>query len=379
MRLGIDASNIRSGGGVTHLVELLRAADPFAYGFAQVVVWASRATLSRLDDRSWLLKRHDPVLERDYVHRALWQRNRLGVLAKAERCDLLFVPGGSFATDFRPVVTMSQNMLPFEWKEMLRFGLSTITLRYAFLRWSQTRSYRNADGIIFLTRYARSSVLSVTGTLQGKTATIPHGINRRFFMKPRRQISIHDYDEGNPFKIIYVSIVNVYKHQWNVVDAVAALRVEGLPVTLEMIGPSYRPALRHLQKTIMHVDPENKFINYLGNVPYDELHAKYAEADMCVFASSCENMPIILLEGMAAGLPIASSNYGPMPEMLGDNGVYFDPESAASIEKSIKELIYSPDLRMQVSEGAYEQSQMYSWKRCANETFGFLREVLSNS
>ena len=54
MRLGIDASNIRSGGGVTHLVELLRAAEPSAYGFAQVIVWASQATLTRLDERPWL-------------------------------------------------------------------------------------------------------------------------------------------------------------------------------------------------------------------------------------------------------------------------------------------------------------------------------------
>jgi hypothetical protein len=38
MILGIDASNIREGGGVTHLVELLRSVDPLVHGFSQVVV-----------------------------------------------------------------------------------------------------------------------------------------------------------------------------------------------------------------------------------------------------------------------------------------------------------------------------------------------------
>ena len=45
MRLGIDASNIRAGGGVTHLVELLRAVDRLAYGFSQVIVWGGQGTL----------------------------------------------------------------------------------------------------------------------------------------------------------------------------------------------------------------------------------------------------------------------------------------------------------------------------------------------
>jgi len=44
MHLSIDASNIRPGGGVTHLVELLRAADRLAYGFSQVIVWGGQAT-----------------------------------------------------------------------------------------------------------------------------------------------------------------------------------------------------------------------------------------------------------------------------------------------------------------------------------------------
>jgi hypothetical protein len=46
MILGINASNIRSGGGVTHLVELLRAAEPEMYGFNKVIVWSGKKTLS---------------------------------------------------------------------------------------------------------------------------------------------------------------------------------------------------------------------------------------------------------------------------------------------------------------------------------------------
>ncbi len=375
MILGVDASNIRAGGGITHLVELLAAAEPARYGFNTVVIWASAATLSLLEERPWLAKRSDPILEKHYLHRALWQRNRLGELAKKEGCNLLFIPGGSFATDFRPVVTMSQNLLPFEWKELSRYGVSLTTFRLILLRWTQSHSFRKASGTIFLTRYAQDVVLKVTETLQGKVAIIPHGIEKRFLNRPRTHRPLAECGEANPIRLVYVSIINVYKHQWRVAEAVVKLRAEGLPVVLDLIGPAYPTALRKLREVLLRVDPTGSFIRYCGAIPYKKLHSHYAEADLCIFASSCENMPNTLLEGMASGLPIACSQRGPMPEILGDAGVYFNPEDPASIFDAIRKLIESPVLRTEMAQAAYERAQEYSWKRCADQTFGFFAEV----
>ena len=87
---------------------------------------------------------------------------------------------------------------------------------------------------------------------------------------------------------------------------------------------------------MMNLDPDGDFITYKGTVPHEQLNAHYAAANLCVFASSCENMPNILLEGMASGLPIACSNRGPMSEILGDAGLYFDPEVVDSIAEAIR-------------------------------------------
>ena len=95
-----------------------------------------------------------------------------------------------------------------------------------------------------------------------------------------------------------------------------------------------------------------------------------------MFASSCENMPIILLEGMASGLPIACSHRGPMPEVLCGAGVYFDPENADEIAATLRQLIDDPELRRRCAEGAFAKAQAYySWERCARETFTFLRQI----
>lgn len=375
MRLCIDGSNLRSGGGVTHLVELLRHADPAAHGFEQVFVWAPADTLGRLPERPWLVRRTEPVLEQHYLRRALWQRNQLGERARADRCDLLFVPGGSFATSFRPVVTMSRNMLPFERPELLRYGLSTLTLKFMMLRRTQARSFRRADGTIFLTRYAHDAVLALTGPLRGRTATIPHGVDDRFFDAPRPARALADCSAADPLRLVYVSIVDVYKHQSKVAEAVAGLRARGLPLRLDLIGPAYPPSLGALQRTLQRVDPRGEAVRYLGPVPHGELHAAYAAADIGIFASSCENMPNILLEGMAAGLPLACSRRGPMPEVLGNAGVYFDPEDATSIAEAISRLAASPSLRQALAQAAWERARQFGWRRCADDTFAFLATV----
>lgn len=375
--VGIDATNLRQGGGITHLLELLAVAEPLQHGINKIVIWGDRTILATLEDRPWLVKIIPPECDLGLMRRMFWQRFKLSRAASDAGCDLLFVPGGSYAGSFAPVVTMSQNLLPFERQELRRFGLSRATVRLMLLRWMQSRSFLRSDGVIFLTNYAKNQVLSTAGKISGRITVIPHGLNPRFRIAPKPQLPLSEYSEQRPFRLIYVSIVNQYKHQWHVVEAGAKLRRAALPIVLDLVGPSYPPALVRLMDTIAHFDPEGKWVCCHGEIPYAGLHHKYNKADLGIFASSCENMPNILLETMAAGLPIACSNRGPMPEVLGDAGVYFDPEDPNDIASALRELIDSPDLRARLAKSSFERAQAFSWQRCASETFGFLAEVAS--
>lgn len=372
MKIGIDASNIRGGGGVTHLVALLGAAKPQKYNFEQVIVWGSSSTLNRIRNRDWLRKVHDPLLDRGLPLRLYWQRIMLDRLAHMERCDILFIPGGSYFGEFRPFVTMSQNLLPFDLLETKRYGFSWMFLRNLLLRWLQTYSFQTADGVVFLSRYARDSVLHAIGGVNARIAVIPHGVERQFLQSPRDQEALEHFTHQRPLRLLYVSIIDMYKHQWRVAKAVGELERLGLPVQLDLIGPAYAPALSRLRLALQSIDPEEAFIHYRGSVSYTELSSCYHAADIFIFASSCENMPNILLEAMASGLPIACSKCGPMPEVLGDAGTYFDPERVSDIANAITNLVESPTLRRQKAEAAYELAQSYTWERCAEQTFAFL-------
>ena len=377
LHLGIDASNIRQGGGVTHLSQLLNAADPAAAGIERITVWAARSMAAALPARPWLEVRSPAWLEAGMPRRMFGQQFQLAGELKQAGCDVLFSPGGTLPLWCSiPTVTMSQNMLPFEPLEALRFGRwSGMRLKMWLLRQSQIRSFKRADGLIFLTQYARDGVSRWLGKAKGRQVTISHGIEPRFAANPRQQKPAQDYSFHQPFTFLYVSILMPYKHQIQVAKAASDLRRAGSPVRVRFVGAESGRYGKQFSEMLRQIDPQGEFLLWPGCIPFEDLHAEYQVADAFLFASSCENLPNILIEAMTAGLPIACSNRGPMPEVLGDAGVYFDPLWPQEITAAMRKLIHAVDLRAHMAEQARELSRAYSWHRCAKETFEFIAAV----
>lgn len=379
MQLAFDACNISSGGGLTHLVQLLSAARPLASGVERVHIWTSQNTAQKLPRQDWLVI-HTPDWCNWGLLRRMWaQQFVLPGLVSRAGCNVLFSPGGTLpARCSVPMVTMSQNMLPFEPDRAALFGRwSWMRLKMRLLRVSQGRSFKRAQGVIFLTEYARTAINKALGGLQVATALVAHGIEPRFVMPPRTQRLVQAVAE-QPLQLLYVSIQDPYKHHVELLQAVAQLRAQGRSVVLRMVGANSQPYAVAVQRQRQLLDPDGVFLQDLGHVNFEQLHELYQQADVFVFASSCENLPNILIEAMAAGLPIACAQRGPMPEVLGDAGVYFDPESPDTIAQAIAALADDPDLRAQLAQRAWQKAQAYSWERCARETLDFVAQVARN-
>ncbi|KUY16991.1 hypothetical protein BAZ12_19930 [Elizabethkingia miricola] len=372
MIIAIDASNIRSGGGLTHLKHILEDAKPEHYNIQKIIIWSNEKTLKQLPDYKWLQKENSQWLNKSFIHAFIFQAVFLSRLLLKYNVSVLFVPGGSFLGSYKNVVSMSQNMLPFEETEYKRFQKYSTRLRFKILRITQGYTFKKSKGVIFLTEYAKKAIGTALN-LKNKNIIIPHGINTNFLQQPKNQKSINEYSFSNPYRLLYVSIITAYKHQWNVAEAVLKLRQLGYPVILDLVGEHDLESMAKLSE-ILKKD-ENNIINVRGLVAYEELANIYKEADGFVFASSCENMPIILIEAMTAGLPIASSNKGPMPEILGRDGFYFDPLNVDNIFNSLKEMLDNEKKRAQFSVGSYNKSLNYTWKDCSERTFEYLSQI----
>ena len=373
-KLGINASRARSGGAIAHLVGVLEEINPVEFGVSEVHVWSYAKLLSALPTVPWLIKHAPHELDGSLLRQLWWERFTLpGELRKFDCSILLNVDAGSICR-FRPAVTMSRDMLSYEPGEMERYGLSKSRLRLIALRHVQNAAMRSADGAVFLTHYAADIIQKSCGPLPN-VAYVPHGVGAEFraVENVRNWPSVGD----RAIRCLYISNALPYKHQWHVVKAVAKLRERGLNLHLELVGGGEGWAQKRLESQILESDPQRVFVTQHEFVPQHILPEFLSKADLFVFASSCENMPNTLVEAMAAGLPIACSNRGPMPEVLEDGGTYFDPESPESIASAIADLIENPDKRWKLALRAKELSHQYSWVRCANETFSFISDVAS--
>lgn len=372
MIIAIDASNIRSGGGLTHLKHILEEAKPDDHGIEKVIIWSNDKTLNQLPDYKWLDKEKNKWLNKSFIHSFIFQTLFFSGILRKHKVSVLFVPGGTFLGSYKNVVSMSQNMLPFEEVEYNRFQKFSRRLRFKILRITQSLTFKKSKGIIFLTEYAKNTISSVL-RLQNEHVIIPHGINKKFLQQPKIQKNIKEYSFSYPYRLLYVSIITAYKHQWNVAEAVLKLREQGYPVTLDLVGDHDIESMLKLNEVIKK-DKYN-IINVKGVVEYEKLATIYKDADGFVFASSCENMPIILIEAMTAGLPIASSNKGPMPEVLGTDSFYFDPLNVNNIFDSLKEMLEDERKRTRFSAESYNKSLNYTWKNCSERTFEYLSQI----
>ena len=373
--LGIDAANIRHGGGITHLSQLLKHANPKNSGISKVVIWSNQKTLDKLPNKNWLKKKKTKILDGNFLKRTYWQSLKLTKELRKEKCNILFVPGGSFTTSFRPIVSMHQNQLPFELKEIARYGISLMTFKLIILRISQTISFKKSNGIIFLSKYSQNSLFNAIDLKKIRYKIVPHGIENRFFMKPREQMDISKYNSSNPYKLIYISSIDYYKHQWNVVEAASVLRGKGYPLQLDLYGSANPKALVRLDNIIQKYDKNREYIRYNKEIDFNTIEKIYHNSDLSLFASSCETFGQIIIESMASGIPICCSKMSAMPEILKDGGVYFDPLDINEITKVLEELINSKDLRLSKSMKSYNYAKDFNWEKASEQTFSFFREV----
>lgn len=370
MKIGINASRARSGGARAHLIGILQALDPARFGIDEVHVWSYRDLLDDLPKAPWL-RGHSPApLAGSLASQMAWERWSLPRELERTGCDVLMNVDAGSVCRFRPSVTMSQDMLSYEPGEMDRWPMSLFKLRLIALLHVQNAALRDADVALFLTDYARQVIGASAGRMRA-TQVIPHGIPDRF-----RNIENRPWPASREeINCLYISPLWLFKHQWIVVEAIAMLRREGLPVTLTLAGGEMEDARQRLDEAVARFDPDGTFVRQLGQVPPDALPGLMRESDLFVFASSCENMPITLLEGMAAGLPIVSSDRGPMPEVLGDAGVYCDPEDPVSVADAIRTLIGDAQLRHNLASRARERAAQFTWQRCSDETFTLLAQT----
>ena len=123
--------------------------------------------------------------------------------------------------------------------------------------------------------------------------------------------------------------------------------------------------------------PERERIHCLGLVPAPDLQALYAGAILFAYPSLYEGFGLPLLEAMAAGTPIMTSQVSSLPEVAGDAAVLVDATSVDAIRGALDQLLLNARLRAQLAERGRRREARFTWRRTAELTLASYQRAIS--
>jgi glycosyltransferase involved in cell wall biosynthesis len=117
-------------------------------------------------------------------------------------------------------------------------------------------------------------------------------------------------------------------------------------------------------------------VTHLGYVPDADLPAIISGALALVYPSLYEGFGLPVLEAMACGTPVLTSNVSALPETAGDAALLVDPFSIPEIARALRAILTEPDLRVRLREAGLARARGFSWRRTAEGTLAVYRSVL---
>jgi len=106
------------------------------------------------------------------------------------------------------------------------------------------------------------------------------------------------------------------------------------------------------------------------------LAARYRGAAAFIYPSRYEGFGIPPLEAMSHGCPVICSNAGSIPEVVGDAGLFFDPNNVEELRTILERVATAPDLQADLRARGYARLSAFSWDKCAADTARIYREIM---
>jgi glycosyltransferase involved in cell wall biosynthesis len=176
--------------------------------------------------------------------------------------------------------------------------------------------------------------------------------------------------------ILYVGSLHPRRQIPELLAAVAGSGREGaLDRTLVLVGHNnYCPRISISE--LIRKGGAQSAATYLDFVPEEDLLPLYAGCDIVAYISRYEGFGLPVVEGMACGKPVVTSNNGALREVAGDGAVLVDPTNVAEIRGAFQRLINDRTYYEEIRRKGFQRCQEFSWAKSADGFLAIIREVL---
>jgi len=132
---------------------------------------------------------------------------------------------------------------------------------------------------------------------------------------------------------------------------------------------------KETKELIDHLGLQN-YVQLTGWVPSNLLPFYYNSADLFVFPSYYEGFGLPVLEAMASGVPVITSNVTSLPELIGDSSITIDPLNVKILAEKMLKVLTNNNIQKTIIKKQLKRSKMFSWRTSALKTWKIYEEVL---
>lgn len=376
-RIAIDYTPAyEQGGGIGRYVRELCAALSSIDSTSEYQLFVAGATSSELPDKLAQNFAWKPTLLAPKWLARFWQRARIPIPVEVFTglVDLYH------ATDFvlPPTLPSTKTILTVHDLSFVRVPETASPALKAYLDKAVPRSVAKADHILADSQATKDDLIELYATSSDKISVLLSGVDSRF------QI-VNDIEQFETIKrkfqlpdkryILSVGTVQPRKNYSRIVRALSFVRKQGIDCHYAIVGG------KGWMEDEMYETIENEnmadFVHLLGFVDDSDLPAIYTNAECLVITSLYEGFGLPILEAMACGAPVITSNLSSLPEVAGEAGILVNPLDQAEINSALYDLLSSTELRTELVTKGHQQVKQFTWAKSAHHLRAIYQQVLN--
>jgi glycosyltransferase involved in cell wall biosynthesis len=360
----------RTGVG-TYVRNLLSSLPDAAATHELDVFWGrhGREVSGRLPTASNLTHHFSHLSMRWRVLRVPYERIGLPRAVGAAGADIVHLPDPAVTAlpAGRPVVATVHDLTPLLHPHT--YGARRARYKAAVIR----ASVQRAAMIIAVSEATRNDVIEQLGTDPDRVITVAHGVAPCF--RPAHEPEALRARFGLPTRfLLSVGRLDPRKNLVRLLEAYAAARRQGVSVPLLVAGqPGW------LYDDILSAPTRlgiADHVTFLFHVSPERLVAMYSTTEALLYPSLYEGFGLPVLEAMACGAPVLTSNVSSLPEVAGDAALLVDPFDTPAITAAIARLSTDEDLRQLLRHAGLHRASLYTWQRTARATLDVYERAL---
>jgi glycosyltransferase involved in cell wall biosynthesis len=272
------------------------------------------------------------------------------------------------ATDFvlPPTLPRTRTLLTVHDLSFVRVPETTSPNLKSYLDQVVPRSVKRASHILADSEATKNDLVELYGTLGDRITVLLSGINARFnkisdvecLLTTRKK-----YNLGTTPYILSIGTVQPRKNYGRLIQSLAHLRSSGYDINLVIAG-----GRGWLEDPIFENIRANKMenhVHFIGFADEADLPALYSAAHCFAFPSLYEGFGLPVLEAMACGTPVITSNVSSLPEVAGDAAIMINPYDVDALTHALQQLLDDAALYQTLIKKGFERAKLFSWEKSA--------------